>query len=62
MSNLSDGAIVTIRTAPGMQLTPEARKKIDELTAELQKTGAKVILAASKCRGFFCGEYETDPN
>ncbi len=55
MANASEnaGGMVTIRITPGMQLTAEARKKLDDLTAKLQKTGVKVV-PAIKCLGFSC--------
>ncbi len=58
MANATEnvGGTLTNSTAPGMRFTAEARKKLDDLTVELQKTGANVVTAAGKCRSFFCGE------
>lgn len=54
MANASENArgMVTIRITPGMQLTAEARKKLD-VTAKLQKTWVKMV-PAIKCLGFSC--------
>jgi hypothetical protein len=62
MSNFPNVSGIAIETTPGKQLTPEARKMLNDLTAELQKTGVKAIVGAFKCRGFMCGEFDTEAN
>lgn len=55
------GGHVTITTTPGTKLTPEASKKLDELAAELQKTGASVNLAAGHCTNYVsCGSFDPE--